>query len=623
MPVSSKDQAKAWTPNFSDGDSVVMDGLAGWAANAKVGTMVFRFLPVFLVFCTTGLVRADDSADQQFTKLLDRIWASNMENYPEWATSLGKRTGLDRWTDNSEEALRAREAQSAKFLAELKAIDASALSPSLRLDHRLLVRDYERDVEGQRFPGEYLALNQLGGAHEGIVQLMDIVPAEQPEDFEALLKRLEAVPVVIDQNIALLQKGLEKGVTPPQITLGKVAEQIEALTVDDSLENPILAPFRKDTPRLSAEEKKAFQERGLKALRERVLPALKKFHTFAKDTYVPGARKTLGMSALPDGEAWYAYSAAGSTTTNLTPKEIHEIGLREVARIEAEMEALKDRIGFKGSLAEFAKFLREDPQFYYTKPGELLAGYRDICKRADAELPRLFGKLPRMTYGVKAVPEYAALSKPTAYYEGGSLEAARPGYFVANTSKLDSRPKWEMTALALHEAVPGHHLQIALAQEMGEKHELLRERFYTAYIEGWGLYAESLGAEMGMYEDPYADFGRLTYEMWRAVRLVVDTGLHAMGWTREQASEYFRTHTAKADHDIAVEVDRYLVWPGQALAYKIGQLKILELRQRAEKELGRKFDIRKFHDTVLAEGAVPLDVLDERITAWIAGQKKE
>ena len=583
--------------------------------------MVFRILPVVLVCCAAGLVRADDSADQKFTKLLDRIWEWNMENYPEWATSQGKRTGLDRWTDDSEEAIHAREAQREKFLEELKTIDAAALSPSKRLDHRLLVRDYERDVEGQRFPGEYLALNQLGGAHEGITQLMEVVPAERPEDFEAILKRLNAVPVVIEQNIALLQKGLETGVTPPQATLGKVAEQIEALTVDDSLENPILAPFRKDTPLLSVEEKKAFQDRGVKALRESVLPALKKFHAFAKDTYVPGARQTLGMSAMPDGEAWYVFSAAGSTTTNLTPKEIHEIGLKEVARIEAEMQVLKDKTGFKGSLGEFGKFLREDPQFFYAKTEDLLAGYRDICKRADAELPRLFGKLPRMTYGVKPVPDFAALSKPTAYYEGGSIEAARPGYFVANTSKLDSRPKWEMTALALHEAVPGHHLQIALAQEMDEKHELLRERFYTAYIEGWGLYAESLGTEMGMYKDPYADFGRLTYEMWRAVRLVVDTGMHSLGWSREQAIDYFRAHTAKGDHDIAVEVDRYLVWPGQALAYKIGQLKILELRKRAEKELGKKFSIRAFHDAVLADGAVPLDVLDERITAWIAAEK--
>lgn len=582
---------------------------------------MLRLLTLCSLFVLATSLHAETPADQQFQKILDRIWAWNMEQYPEWATSLGKREGLDRWTDSSEAAIAKREAQSEAFLQELKAINAADLSPGRKLDHRLLVRDYELDAEGRPFPGEFLALSQLGGVHEGITQLMEVVPAEKPEDFDAIFARLNATPVVIEQNMTLLRRGLERGVTPPRVTLGAVAGQIEKLLADDSLESPILAPFRKDTPLIPPDQKKAYQDKAVLTLRETVLPVLKKFHDFVKDTYVPGARETLGMSALPDGDAWYALSARGSTTTRLTPKEIHEIGVAEVARIEKEMVALKEKIGFQGDLAEFGKFLRTDPQFYYQKPEELLAGYRDICKRADAELPRFFGKLPRLPYGVKPVPDYAALSKPTAYYEGGSIKAGRPGYFVANTSRLETRPEWEMEALALHEAVPGHHLQIALAQEMEEKHELLRERFYTAYIEGWGLYAESLGTEMGFYKDPYSDFGRLTYEMWRAVRLVVDTGLHAMGWTREQAVAYFREHTAKSDHDIGVEVDRYLVWPGQALAYKIGQLKILELRRRAEKALGSNFSLREFHDVVLSEGALPLDVLEERVDAWIAGEK--
>lgn len=544
-----------------------------------------------------------------------------MEQYPEWATSLGRREGLDRWTDSSEAALARRETQSDEFLKALREIDAATLSPAHRLDHRLLVRDYEQDREGRRFPGEYLVLTQLGGVHESLTQLMEVVPASSAADFEAILARLRAVPQLVEQNTALLQRGLELGVTPPRVTLGAVPGQIEKLLADDSLENPILAAFRKDSPLLAAAQKKDYQEKAVRVLREAVLPSLRSFHAFVRDVYVPGARETLGMSALPEGEAWYALAAKNSTTTGLTPREIHQIGLEEVARIKKEMEKGKEKIGFDGSLAEFGKFLRTDPRFYYQNPEELLAGYRDICKRADAELPRFFGRLPRLPYGVKPVPGYAALSKPTAYYEGGSLKAGRPGYFVANTSKLETRPRWEMEALALHEAVPGHHLQIALAQEQEEKHELLRERFYTAYIEGWALYAEFLGTEMGFYQDPYSDYGRLTYEMWRAVRLVVDTGLHAMGWTREQAVDYFRQHTAKSDHDIGVEVDRYLVWPGQALAYKIGELKILELRRRAEKALGDQFDLRVFHDTILAEGAVPLDVLEERVSAWIAAQQ--
>ncbi len=579
-----------------------------------------RLLVLFL--STLALVPARATPeDEKFHAVLDHIWASAMEEFPEWATSLGKREGLDRWTDNSEAAIERRRKQSAAFLAELQAIDPETLSPDQRLDHRLIVRDYELDQEGDRFPGEVLALSQLGGVHENITGLMDIVPAEKPEDLEAALTRLAATPALIDQNIALLQRGLKLGVTPPRVTLGAIPAQIENVLADSSLQNPILTPFRRDSPLLTPEQKTAFQDRAVRSLQDTVLPALQKFHVFVKDTYLPGARQTLGMSDLPDGPDWYAFSARCSTTTTLTPKEIHEIGLNEVARIRSEMETLKTQTGFDGDLQAFGHFLRTDPRFFYKSSDELLAGYRDIAKQADAQLPRFFGKLPRLPYGVKPVPEFLADSKPTAYYEGGSLEAGRAGYFVANTSHLDTRPKWEMTALTLHEAVPGHHLQIALAQEQKQKHELLRERSYTAYIEGWGLYAESLGTEMGLYTDPYDDFGRLTFEMWRAVRLVVDTGLHAMGWTREQAIDYFRENTAKSDHDIAVEVDRYLVWPGQALSYKIGEMKIQQLRKKASDALGKNFNLRAFHDTILAEGAIPLDVLDDRITTWITEQK--
>lgn len=577
---------------------------------------------LFAILVSAAPLFAAPSEDDAFRALLDRIWQWNLSHYPEWATALGKRGGLDRWTDYSPEAITARAQQTRAFLGDLKAIDAKKLSAANRLDHRLLVRDYEEAVEGQQFPGEVLVLNQLGGVQEGLPSLMEIVPAETPEDFTALLTRLQAVPVVLAQHTALLRRGLELGVTPPRVTLSAVPGQIEKLVADDTLGNPLLAPFRRETPLLTAEQKKAFQERGLKVLRGSVLPALKEFHEFVRDTYLPGARESISMAALPQGADWYALAVREATTTALTPGEIHEIGLREVARIDREMEALKDRIGFRGSLAEFGEFLRTDPRFFYQKPGDLLAGYRDICKRADAELPRFFGRLPRLPYGVKEVPAHLAASKPTAYYESGSREAGRAGFFVANTAQLATRPTWEMEALALHEAVPGHHLQIALAQEQETKHELLRERSYTAYSEGWALYAESLGSEMGFYTDPYSDFGRLTYEMWRAVRLVLDTGLHAFGWTREQAVAYFRKHTAKSDHDIAVEVDRYIVWPAQALSYKLGQIRILELRHRAEKALEKNFSLRAFHDTVLAEGALPLDVLEERVDAWIAAEAK-
>jgi len=573
------------------------------------------------ILLAANLSAAEPTADAKFQALIDKIWAWDMAQFPEWATYLGKRDGLDRWTDESEAARKMRDAQTRAFLAELEKIDAKQLTKERRLDYDLLLHDYRDSVEGQRFPGELLALNQLGGVHQSLPNLMQVVPAERPADFDAILTRLRTYPKLVDQNIALLQRGLATGVTVPRVTLATVPAQLDALIAKDTLDSPILAPFQKDAPQLTKEQQADYRKQALEALHSAVLPALRKFQKFVNETYLPGARETIGESALPDGAAWYAFDARESTTTNLTPKEIHAIGALEVARIDDEMTALREKIGFKGDKKAFGEFLRNDPRFYCKTADELLAGYRDFCKRVDPELPRFFGKLPRLTYGVKPVPDFVADAKPTAYYEQGSPAAGRAGYFFANTSHVEQRPKWEMEVLALHEAVPGHHLQIALAQEMEEKPELLRERSYTAFIEGWALYCEGLGKEMGFYQDPYSDYGRLTYEMWRAVRLVVDTGIHAQGWTRQQAIDYFREHTVMSDYRIKVEVDRYIVWPGQALAYKIGQMKISELRKRAETALGDKFDLRAFHDVVLGEGAVPLDVLERRVDEWIAAQK--
>src|SRR3989442_15484210 len=327
------------------------------------------------------------------------------------------------------------------------------------------------------------------------------------------------------------------------------------------------------------------------------------------------------MSALPDGAAWYAYRVRQFTTTSLTPEQIHELGLREVKRIRAQMDSVMASTGFKGRFADFARFLRTDPQFLDDDSPSLVRGYRDIAKRIDPGLVKLFGRLPRLPYGVTTIPSYMANSQTTAYYQGGSLQAGRPGYFFVNTYDVKSRPKWEMEALSLHESVPGHHLQIALAQELEGLPDFRRYDSYTAFIEGWGLYAEGLGPELGMYQDPYAKFGQLTYEMWRAIRLVLDTGIHTMGWTRQQAIDFFKDNAPKTEQDITVEVDRYIVWPGQALAYKIGQLKIKQLRDDAAARLGPKFDIRAFHDEVLTNGALPLDVLEAHMRDWIAARQ--
>ncbi|PYP42140.1 MAG: DUF885 domain-containing protein, partial [Gemmatimonadetes bacterium] len=441
------------------------------------------------------------------------------------------------------------------------------------------------------------------------------------QDYENILARLNGVPALVDQAIVLLGKGLEAGITPPRVTLRDVPDQIRGLTPDDPMASPLLQPFAQFPASVPATERERLTRAARDAYTQRVAPAYRKLYDYVAGTYVPKARESIGMRELPDGPAWYAYRVRQFTTTSLSPDQIHALGLREVKRIRALMDSVIAATGFKGSFADFARFLRTDPQFFYDDSASLVRAYRDIAKRADPGLIKLFGRLPRLPYGVTTVPSFMAKSQTTAYYQGGSLQAGRPGYFFVNTYDLKSRPKWEMEALSLHEAVPGHHLQIALAQELDGLPEFRRYGGYTAFVEGWGLYAEGLGPELGMYQDPYSKFGQLTYEMWRAVRLVLDTGIHAMGWTREQALQFFKDNAPKAEQDITVEVDRYIAWPGQALAYKIGQLKFRELRDSTAAALGTRFDIRAYHDEALRNGALPLDLLEQDVREWIAKQR--
>ncbi len=558
-------------------------------------------------------------AAERLDALFDLAWQRSMTWFPEFATYVGYAEGdHGAWTDMSLEAVRRREERLGDPLAVLETIPRDSLSPEDRLSYDLFRRDTEEDVEGASFPGELLAINQLGGVQQDVPNLLALMPARTVADYEDILSRLRGIPTLVDQTIALLQEGLEQGVTPPGVTLRDVPGQVESQLAPEPLESPMLQAFNRFPDHLPEPERERLRDEAVAVFVEQVVPAYRRLHDFLVRTYVPGAREAIAAAALPDGEAWYAYNVRRSTTTELSAREIHEIGQREVARIRAQMETIKDDTGFEGDLAVFNDFLRTDPRFFHESAEELLEGYRDIAKRADPELVALFGNLPRLRYGVKAVPAYSEKSQTTAYYQPGSPEAARPGWFFANTYALDTRPTWEMEALTLHEAVPGHHLQIAIAQELADLPEFRRHGGYTAFVEGWGLYAESLGEEMGFYEDPYSKYGQLTYEMWRAVRLVVDTGMHSMGWSREQAIEFFKDNSSKSEHDITVEIDRYIVWPGQALAYKIGELKIKELRALAESELGERFDIRVFHDAVLGQGALPLNVLEARIRDWIA-----
>ncbi len=572
-----------------------------------------------LAVVEAGSVGAEENSSQRdrLYEIFDRIWAWQLNSFPEFATYVGVPGHDDRWTDESLEAIAQRQRDQRQFLAELEAVDSSGLDSAAQLDRELILKSFQSDIDGFQFHSEYLVLNQLGGVHLDVPQQMASMPANSIRDFENRLARLRAVPVLIEQTRVLLDLGLSAGITPPRITLRDVPEQIRKLITEDPADSPILISFFEIPDEFSAKARVRLQLKAKRVLVDDVYPAYRGLLDYIEQKYLPGARETIGLSSMPNGENWYAYNARYHTTTDLTPEEIHEIGLAEVTRIRSEMDKIIRDLGFDGSFSEFATFLRSDPQFYFDTQEEFLTAYRAICKRADPELVRLFGTLPRLPYGVKPVPDYMDKSAPTAYYEPGSLAAGRPAAFFANTYDLATRPSWEMEALSLHEAVPGHHLQIALAQELEDTHDLLKHNFYTAFVEGWGLYAESLGEEMGFYQNPYSKFGRLTYEIWRAIRLVVDTGIHALGWSREQAIDFFRQNAPKTEHDIIVEVDRYIVWPGQALAYKIGELKIQELRAQAQRRLGSAFDIRSFHDEVLLRGAMPLDVLDQRIQAWV------
>jgi uncharacterized protein (DUF885 family) len=557
---------------------------------------------------------------ERLNQLIGLLFDYAMLEFPEFSTYIGHEQGHDRWTDNSFAAAQRREQDERQTLKILETIERDKLTGIDRLNYDLLLQRSRDGVAGQRFDNEVFRVTQLSGPQQSISRMINMMPASTEAQYQNIIARLEAADRQVDQAIAWMRKGLEKGVTPPAITLRNVPEQIDNQILDEPLQSPLLRHFKQFPEGISEQSQQALLAAATAAYTDRLRPAFQRLHDFLVEDYLPGARESTAMKDLPNGEAWYAFNVKQRTTTDLTPEKIHKIGLAEVKRIRGEMAKIIKETGFDGGFPEFFEFLRTDPRFYFTDKEELLKAYRDIAKRADPKLVGLFGRLPRAPYGIVPIPAYAEKSQTTAYYQPGSLEAGRPGQFFANTYALDTRPKWEMEALTLHEAVPGHHFQIAIQQELEQLAWFRRFGGYTAFIEGWGLYAESLGVEMGFYQDPYSKFGQLTYEMWRAVRLVVDTGMHALGWSRQQAIDFFMENTGKSEHDIVVEVDRYIVWPGQALAYKIGELKIKELRARAESKLGDQFDIRSFHDQLLGQGSLPLTVLEQHMDEWIAAQ---
>ncbi|MEO7599387.1 MAG: DUF885 domain-containing protein [Opitutus sp.] len=566
--------------------------------------------------------KGKSSESDRLRELFEADWAYEMAVSPESATYFGFPGYEDKWTDNSQAAIAERKTFAPRPLTILATIDRSRLSSADQISYDLFKRQGEEKIEGLAYPLQLLQITQLAGLQQDAAQVLSAMSTATAADYERELARLRALPAAITQATALLEEGMKRGVTPPQITLRDVPAQVLNQVPDDPMKSALLAGFVELPSTISGEDALRLRAEASRLYSAALKPAYLELHRFLTEQYIPAARATIGLSNMPNGAAWYAWSTKVQTSTDLTAKQIHELGLSEVKRIRAEMERIKALTGFNGSMEDFFTHLRTDPKFYYTDANELLRAYRDIAKRIDPQLMKLFRTLPRTTYGVSPVPSYAEKSQTTAYYNPGAASTGRPGVFFANTYALNTRPKWEMEPLTLHESVPGHHLQISLAQEMGELPAFRRFGGYTAFVEGWGLYAESLGDELGFYTDPYAKFGQLTYEMWRAVRLVVDTGMHAFGWTRQQAIDYFKANAGKNEHDIVVEIDRYIVMPAQALAYKLGELKIKELRAFATKELGPKFDVRVFHDEVLKNGAVPLSVLDSQVRAWVAQQKK-
>lgn len=590
-----------------------------------------RKLPVIVILlltlfnCTQTVENSNKAlqllAGEKLHSLLDSDWQRYVENYPEMASYLGDNRFNAKWSDLSLTAIAEQHQQDKAVLAKLKGIDYQALSASDKVNYDLFKWQVQASINEYEFSPYLTPVTQRDGV-QSIDTFAQFIPFNTVQDYQNWLKRLKALPTLISQVTALMKEGMKRGVMPPKITMSRVPAQIQKQLVNQAEKSLFFSKFSNYPENFSLSDQQVLTEQALQVIKNDVIPAYQAFYNFFKDEYLPACRDTVGLSALPQGKAYYQHLINYHTTTQLTPDEIHNIGLKEVARNKAEMDKVIQEVKFKGSFAEFLTFLRTDPQFYYQTPEALLEAYQAISKRLDPQLPKLFGKLPRMPYGVIPIPSSMAPDTTTAYYSGPSLDGTRAGYYYVNLYQPQTRPKYEMEVLSVHEGVPGHHLQIALQMELGELPNFRRYRDFTVFTEGWGLYSERLGYDMGLYKDPYSRFGQLTYDMWRAVRLVVDTGMHYKGWSRQQAIDYFTSNAAKSKEDIINEVDRYISMPGQALAYKIGQLKILELRDKAEKSLGDKFDIRSFHDMVLGSGSIPLNVLEENTNKWIESQQK-
>ncbi|MEC9004172.1 MAG: DUF885 domain-containing protein, partial [Planctomycetota bacterium] len=574
-------------------------------------------LVVSAVLGSPALRGQDKAANTVLHTLLEKSWEFDVAEDPLFATRLGRRENNHKLASNTIDDIRRRAARRAAFLSEAEAIDLKSLSPADQLNLQVFIQLLRDGARESSFPSHLIPISNRWGFHIAFPELPKRVPLKTLKDHENYIARLLDFKRYGTEQITLLRLGIKARWVLPAVVLEGYGDTITTHIVTDPTQSLLYGPFL-DLP---ASIKKSDQDRlrrdAQAAIADSVVPTYQAFDVFMRNEYLPAARGSVGASALPDGRAFYRHRVRQFTTLDVAPENIHQVGLNEVRRIRREMKAIPPRVQFKGDLSQFITFLRTDKQFYPTTPEQLEKEVSLTLKKMDGQLPTLFKKLPRMPYGIRRVPAYIAPKTTTAYYSQPAGDGTRAGFYYINTYNLSSRPLFEIEALSLHEAVPGHHLQLALQQELVDLPDFRRFAGFTAFVEGWALYAERLGLEVGFYKDPYSDFGRLSYEMWRACRLVVDTGIHYMGWSRERAIDYMKNQTALSLHNIEAEIDRYIAWPGQALAYKIGELKIRELRTLAENELADKFDVRDFHDVVLRNGSLPLPLLETNVRDYI------
>jgi prolyl oligopeptidase len=582
-----------------------------------VGLAVLGLLP------SLGLAADQDPPGKRLHALFSAEWERSLRDFPDLASIYGFRRFNDAWPDLSLPAFEQRQKHRLEVLDTLKSFDPEKLSEQDRLYLAIFRSEYQVEAESHRRRLHLLPLNQMEGIHD-LTPLIASLSFETVRDYEDWLARLRRFPTYVDQTILLMVEGVRNGRVQPGAAMKRVPGQLRRLVENDAEKHPLFKPFRKFPDTIAPADRERLTLSGREAVGGHVIPSYRKLLTFVEKDYLPWCYEGVGVWHLPDGAELYPFQIRLQTTTTRTPDEIHELGQKEVRRIRTEMEKIIREVGFQGTFAEFVADLRTNPKFYYKNPDDLLNAARDICKKVEGQLPKLFGRLPRTRYLVEPIPAHMAADSTGGYYHWPSADGRRPGTYFVNLSRLESRPKYQLEALSLHEAIPGHHLQISLAFEQESLPAFRRYSLgYNAYVEGWALYSESLGQQLGMYQDPYSRFGQLSYEIWRAVRLVVDTGMHHKKWTRQQAIDFAVASSASSLVDIENEIDRYAVWPGQALGYKIGELKIKELRARAEDRLKERFDIRAFHDEVLRTGGVPLDLLETRINAWIADVQRK